>query len=358
MRRLHLWLGLFLAALVVVSGLTGSALVYYVEIDDMLVPELREVPVNARPASWQGVYDALQRDHPERTGAWRIEVRERGGAIPVRYHDPVETRGEVFAPLMLWLDPRDYRTIRSEFWGEYPTTWLYKLHWQLLAGETGAIVMGLAGIAMLALLASGLVAWWPRRGYLRNAIHWKRGAAPIRRLYDIHKLTAIGSVLVLLVVVPTGVMLEFPQHTRPLLTRASPLFQTPAMAIAPNDGPTLSLDEIVARAQARFPDGALAWIETAGDSPSPVRIGFSRPGEPSRRFPRTNVWLDPHTGAILATRDGLREAGGDIVLNWLHPLHAGEVLGPIGRLLVFLSGLAAAILAITGVWRWLVRVRR
>lgn len=355
MRRLHLWLGLFLGAFVLVSGVTGAALVFYVEIDEALVRELRAIPSDARPGSWQGVYEALQRDHPERNGAWRIEVTGDGGPIPVRYHDPVETRGELFAPLMLWLDPRDYRTIRSGFWGEYPTTWLYKLHWQLLAGQTGATMMGLAGIAMLVLLVSGLVAWWPRRGYLRNALRWKPRAVPVRRLYDIHKLTAIASVLILFVVVPTGVMLEFPQHTRPLLERASPLFASPEMSVAPDGRTPLPLDKLVSRAQARFPDGELAWIETPGNATSPVRLTLARPTEPSRRFPRTNVWIDPYSGTILAVRDGTKETGGDVVLNWLHPLHAGEALGLLGRLLVLFSGLATASLVVTGVWRFLLR---
>ena len=358
MRRLHLWLGLFLAGLVLVSGATGAALVYYIEIDNALVSELRAVPSDARPASWQGVYEALKRDHPERDGAWRIEVTQGGGPIPVRYHDPVETRGEAFAPLMLWLDPRDYSTIRSAFWGEYPTTWLYKLHWQLLAGETGATVMGLAGFAMLVLIVSGLVAWWPRRGHVRNAIRWKPRASPVRRLYDIHKLLAICSVVVLFVVVPTGVMLEFPQYTRPMLSRVSPLFAAPPMRVEPRADEALPLDALVARAQSRFPDGALAWIETPGDASSPVRVSFARPGEPSRRFPRTNVWLDPSSGAILAVRDGRSESAGDTVLNWLHALHSGEAMGFVGRLLVFLSGIAISALAVTGLWRWLLRNRR
>mgnify|MGYP002628104695 CR=1 FL=1 len=216
-------------------------------------------------------------------------MTDEGGPIPVRYHDPAETRGELFAPLMLWLDPHHYRTIRSAFWGEYPTTWIYKLHWQLLAGQTGATVMGLAGIAMLVLLASGLVAWWPRRGFVRAALRWKRDAAPVRRLYDVHKVTALVSVIVLFAVIPTGVMLAFPQVTRPALERVSPLFAPPPIKVVPAIGRPLSLDDLVSRAQARFPDGRLAWIETAGSPVDPVRIALARPGEPSRRFPRTTV---------------------------------------------------------------------
>ena len=82
------------------------------------------------------------------------------------------------------------------------------------------------------------------------------------------------------------------------------------------------------------------------------------PGEPSRRFPRSNVWIDPYTGRVLAVRDERRDSGGDTVLAWLHPLHGGEALGLAGRWLVFVSGLLPAVLFGTGVWRWAIRRRR
>ena len=185
MRRVHLWLGLPLGLLFAPAGLTGAALVFYVEIDDTLVPALRAVPSGVRPSSWQAVYDRLRSDHPARTGAWRIEVTPEGGPIPIRYYAPEETRARAFAPLMLWLDPRDLHTVRAGFWGEYPTTWLYALHWQLLSGAAGQIVMGVAGVAMLAMLAAGLAAWWPRRGRWRRALRWKSRAGAVRRLYDL-----------------------------------------------------------------------------------------------------------------------------------------------------------------------------
>ena len=351
-RRVHLWLGLSLGLLFVVSGLTGSILAFYPELDRALVPALRAVPAGSRPPSWQTVLDALHRDHPDRPGAWRIEVTPTGGPVPVRYYRPVETADRAFAPLMLWLDPRDLRTVRAGFWGDYPTSWIYALHWQLLAGRTGEVAMGIAGVALVLLLLTGLVAWWPRPGQWRRALHLKRAAAPVRRLYDLHKLVGLAGVPVLLVVVVTGVLLEFSDQVRPAL---GPLFSMPALATHPRAGPPLPLDRLVARAKRRFPDATLAWIETPAAPDGTVRINLARPAEPSRRFPRTNVWLDPWTGAILAVRDGQGERGGDILLNWLHPLHGGEALGLAGRLMVLLSGLGATALAMTGWWRWAIR---
>lgn len=355
LRRVHLWMGLSLGLLVALAGLTGSALVFYPEIDNALVPALRVVPAHTRPASWQAVYDRLRHDHPTRTGAWRIEATPDGGPIPIRYYAPVETRGRAFAPLMLWLDPRDLGTIRAGFWGEYPTTWIYALHWQLLSGTTGEVVMGIAGLFMLAMLGSGLAAWWPRSGRWRQALHWKSRAAPVRRLYDLHKLAGLAGLPVLIVVAGTGAMLELPDQVRSVIDSVSPLFAMPKLAPVPWRDRSLPLDALVERSQARFPRSELAWIETPASPTAAVRVNLWQPGEPSRRFPRTNVWLDPYTGAVLATRDGRQESGGDVVLNWLHPLHGGEAFGLLGRLLVLLSGLFATALVITGWRRWMVR---
>jgi uncharacterized iron-regulated membrane protein len=355
LRRIHLWLGLSLGLVFALAGLTGSALVFYPEIDNALVPALRAVPAHARPPSWQAVHDRLRHDHPTRTGAWGIEVTPGGGPIPVRYYTPVETKGRAFAPLMLWLDPRDLSAVRAGFWGEYPTTWLDALHWQLLSGKTGEIVMGLSGFGMLAMLVTGLAVWWPRVGQWRRGLHWKPRAATVRRLYDVHKLVGVASFVVLIVVTATGVMLELPDQVRPAIGRLSPLFVAPKPNVQPRSGLSLSLDSLAERGQSLFPHSELAWIETPASSTSAVRINLWQPGEPSRRFPRTNVWLDPFTGTVLAIRDGRRESAGDVALNWLHPLHGGEALGMSGRLLVLLSGVAAVTLAATGWWRWFAR---
>ena len=124
-RRVHLWLGLSIGALFAFAGLTGSILVFYPEIDAALNPALRAVPDDARARSWQAIVDTLHREHPTRTGAWRIEVTGDGGAVPVRYYQPRETAGHDFAPVLAWIDPVRLTTIRTGFWGDTVATWIY-----------------------------------------------------------------------------------------------------------------------------------------------------------------------------------------------------------------------------------------
>lgn len=350
-RRIHLWLGLTIGALFAFAGLTGSALVFYPEIDGVFSPALRAVPAGARPVSWQAVVDTLHREHPSRTGAWRIEVTGDGGAIPVRYYSPRERAGRDFAPLMAWVDPVRLTTIRTGFWGDTVVTWIYDLHYRLLLEKPGGIVMGMAGIVMLVLLLSSVWAWCPRPGGVGRALRFKRAASPIRRLYDWHKLTGLAGLALLLVIVATGVMLDLPEQTRPILARLSPLYVTPTPVTEP-DGAVIPIDGIIARARRRFPDASLSWIETPATVRAAYRINLARPGEPSRRFPRTNVWVDPRSGRILAVRDGLAETRGDGVLNWLHPLHGGEAFGLGGRLMSLVAGLVPTVLFTTGLLRW------
>lgn len=72
-------------------------------------------------------------------------------------------------------------------------TFIYDLHYRLLLGETGGIVLGWTGFALLALLLSGLWAWWPR-GSWAKALRLKRHAHR-SALRDWHKLAGLsGSV--------------------------------------------------------------------------------------------------------------------------------------------------------------------
>ena len=358
MRRLHMWLGLTLGLLFAVAGITGSTLVFYPELDRAIHPALREVDSGTRPLSWEAVYAALRRDHPGRTGAWRIEVTPNGGPIPVRYYKPPETAGRDFAPLLLWVDPASLRTIRSAFWGDTAVTWIYDLHYRLLLEKPGGAAMGVASLAMLALLVSGLWAWWPRPGTWRRAVRVKPEAAPLRRLYDLHKISGLFGLMPLLVITATGAMLDLPDQVRPIIARTSALFKTPALASSPQAGGMLPIDAFVRQAQARFPGAELAWIETPAGPTGTVRVNLAQAGEPSRRFPRTNLWFDPYSGRVLAVRDGLRDSSGDTLLNWMHPIHGGEAFGLFGRVLTLICGLLPTALLITGLLRWSKRSAR
>ncbi|RRN63829.1 PepSY domain-containing protein [Caulobacter sp. 602-1] len=359
-RQVHLWLGLSLGVLFAVVGLTGSILVVYTALDDALHPEI-SLSGAAAPPCWEHVLQTARATYPDKKGPWRFEVTGRGGDIPARYYAPPERAGRAFAPMMVWFSADGARVLRKDYWGEYAVTWIYDLHHRLLVGEVGARILGWSGIAMLVLLLSGLVAWWPRPGTLGKALRIKRNASPIRRLYDAHKLVGLASMGLLVLLTATGVLLAMPKDClmmlRPVLGSASPSPKI-AQSVAFRPEARISVDRAVAIAHGALPCADLVWIETPAVDHGTYRLRMRQNGDPSPRFPHSFVWVSPDSGRVLAITDARQANPHDRVLNWIHPLHDGSAGGLPGRVLALIVGLAPGQLLLVGVVRWRRRQQR
>jgi uncharacterized iron-regulated membrane protein len=356
----HLYVGLVMGGLFALLGLTGSVLVFYLGVDETINPALQvSRPVIETPSP-DAVLARVRALYPEHDGPWRIEMPlAADDALRVRYYNPPETAGRAFAPLMLSLDPDTLRVSIGRLWGDYAVTWLYDLHYTLLLGSAGKTVVGIAGLVLLLSLFSGLYLWWPSRARLGAALRpvLRRGA--VRKTYDLHVLSGVYGLVVLAVLALTGSVLALPDEARSVVERFSPLrpsFRAPAGLLEEGATP-IPLAEAVRIAQARFPGAELRWIETSGSAGKPIALRFHQALEPGRRFPRSQVWVDPASGAILAVRDPLENTGGDTFMDWMHPLHNGEAFGLGGRLLACVGGLLPLLACVTGWLRWRHKVR-
>lgn len=307
----------------------------------------------------ESVLRAIQATHPQRTHAWRLEMpMQPDEPVTARYYKPDEKAHLAFAPLMVSIDPHTLAVRSSRFWGEFAMTWLYDLHYSLLLDRNGRTAMGIIGMVLLASLASGLCLWWPHAGRFKPALAFKVTASRARLTYDLHKLAGLYGFVLLLVIASTGVLLELPGWFNPLIDRASPLFKPPQVESRVAGGVVrIALDDAVRIALARFPGAELRWIETPDGAAGTFRINLRQPDEPSRRFPRTNVWIDQYSGDVLAVRDRRSNSAGDTLIDWLHPLHSGEAFGMGGRILVLISGVLPVLLFATGALRWLQKRR-
>lgn len=355
-RKLHLWLGLGLGGLLVLLGLTGSLLVFYPEIDALLHPEIRVEAAQA--PDWDRALATVRQAYPDKQGPWRFEVPHGPGAIPARYYNPDERKGHAFRPMMVWLSPDGARVLRRDYWGEYAMTFLYDLHFRLLLGVTGGTVLGWLGFVLLALLLSGLWAWWPR-GAWTKALRLKLRAHPQRRLRDWHKLAGLLGLPWLVLLTVTGIMLELPgESDAALRVVGMPVDPAPVVfASMPESGPAMSLDHTMRTALAALPGGRVAWIESAPAGGSVARFRIQVPGDPSVRFPHSYVWVDGATGRVVAVQNVQKAGAGSVINAWIHPLHDGSAGGLFGRLLAALCGLVPVALFVTGLLRWRLRAR-
>lgn len=355
LRQVHLWLGLSLGGLFALLGATGSALVFYIEIDKALHPEVAQATSDPAPAWTSPVWGralatARARWHDPH-GSWSFEVTDQAGALPARYY-PSEHHSHHAEREMVWFSADGSQVLRAEPWGGYLMSWLYELHMHLLAGELGSQIVGWAGCAMLVLLLTGVVVWWPR-GSWRKALAFKPKAVATRRLRDLHKLAGVWSMALLFVLVGTGSLLALPAiKTWVLSVAISTPDKVPDPQSSASSGKQIPISRAIEVAHRSVPGARLAFIDVPGAGSEPFRMRVQMPGDPHRRFPSSFVFVDQYSGAVLAIHDVRRGNAGTITAKWIRVLHDGSVGGLSTRILAVILGLVPLGLFVTGFLHW------
>ncbi len=355
--RVHLYIGLVAGLLLAFAGLTGSLLVFDHAIDEWLNRELLVAP----------------HDPETRVSAQAAVAAAAGtGHAPVLLNFPrkadrafiVEARGANGSPwagqrLQIPVDPRDGTVLGVRPAETHLMAVIYRLHHTLLLARNGEVAMGIAGLFVVISLGSGVYLWWPGRGKLGRALVVKRGAAPVRVIFDLHRTFGIYSMAVLLAVVLTGIYLVFPDYVRPLVAQVSPLSEVPTGVRSAPPGPgaaPIGLDAALAAARRVFPEGEVKFVLLPRDDAGVYRIAVRQPGEVRRSGALSGVAVAPGSGKVLAVIDSRDATAGDVFLNWLFPIHNGEAFGLAGRWIVFVVGLVPSVLYTTGFVLW--RLRR
>lgn len=357
---MHLYIGIAVGGIFSLMGLTGSALVFYPEIDRILNPAL--VINNTTPTEirYQVVFERLRHHFPQRQGAWRIEApRTPDQPIFARYLKPEEKDPGRFVPLVVALDPQTLEIIQSRFWGDDLMTWIYDLHYSLLMGSAGKLLVSALGVVFLLTLFAGVYLWLPRgRDKLSKALP-KMRAGSVKAVYDLHGYSGAYGALLLVVLIITGIGLATPQWVSPLVAQFSRQWSAPPLESGlPEAGAVrIGADRAISVARSKFPTAELRWIQAPVSVSDVYYLRLKQAAEPGSRFPKTYVWVDQFSAEVTAFRDPLEGSAADVFFDWLHPLHNGEAFGWLGRWLVLMTGVIPLLLFITGLLRWRQKIK-
>lgn len=232
---------------------------------------------------------------------------------------------------------------------------IYHLHRYLLAGAVGKILVGIAGLALLAAALSGMVLWWPKPTLSAawKAITVRHGGSWPRFTFRLHRAAGFFASPVLLVLGFSGSYFNLPTWIVPAVNAVAPV--TPASKIV-NLSKDASIHVPPARvlelAQATFPMGRISRISLPDKPHVPYEVRVRQPDELRHGNGATRMSIDSGDGAVLRVFDPERARRGDRFFSWLFPLHTGEAFGVGGR--VFISGFGFLPLAffVTGLVMW------
>ena len=363
---LHRALGLATAAFLFVAGLTGAILPFHQELDAALNPELFSAPSGKpsdKPLAPSALAAAVEQADPEIRAAF-VEVNAQPGRSAIVFVEP--RADQHIAYNQVFADPTTGAVLGHRRYGACcfqraaVMPFLYDLHRRLaMPGHWGDWLMG--GVALLWTLdccVALLLTLPPTRPFLaRWAPAWriKATTSSYRKIFDLHRAGGLWLWLVLLPIALSGVYLNLGAEVfKPLVGLFSPLTPTPYDSPQRlGDGPPLGFDAILAKAA----EHAIArrWpVQVRGiyddreagfyvvDFGTGLESGLGAPW----------IAVDAATGEVLSEQVPGDGSLGDVVVRTQFPIHSGRILGLPGRILISITGVAVALLSVTGVVIW------
>jgi len=356
----HLWIGVGLLIALIPLSVTGSILVWHDQLDRALHAKRYETTGTSVSRGIIDYAQTAQAAFGDRAQLTQIRLPQKPG-------DPVVAVGRIRGEsgpggrprtLNAWIDPPTAKVLDTAEVAKGFTMVMHRVHGSLLIPDIGRKVVGWLGWAMFVSSATGLWLWWPRHAGVLKGLRWHRGAST---LFNLHHMVGFWVCVPLAVLSLTGVYISFPQTSRAFfgLPQPPPRPQGPGRFAPPMPQPNLTLAQAVAVAQAEAPGAAVTEINvpTRGKEPT-WRVGLKAP---DAERPKTIQVVDA-TGLAKAGR-GDRESGPsggapDRVSPLMRRIHDGNEMGLVWQLVIFVGGLAPAVLGITGVVMWLRRQAR
>lgn len=381
---LHRYVGLAIAAFLFVAGLSGSVIVFQQELDAWLNPELFSVARGRSPMPIDRLIQEIERQDP----------RARVGTV----HFPVMPE----EPMVLWVEPRtipgegdallgynqvfvdagtgqvlgrrDFGALRLDRVHLLP--FLYKLHYTLhLPDMWGDWLMG--GVA-IAWFFDAFVGFWLTlpRGLRSKGLHhaaakswWQRwkpawrikwGGSPVRFKLDLHRAIGLWLWGVLVTMAMTGVYLSLGTSVFvPVVRLFGPVTPTPYESLPVrepvDEDVNQGWDRAFAAAWSHLPANDEGWrprwMYRFREQRAFV-VDVVEPGHGRRGLRFDELVIDDRLGTLISRRGYERGTAADRFIAWQYPLHSGQVAGLPGRLLICVTGLATAVLSVTGVAIW------
>ncbi|MDX5481124.1 MAG: PepSY domain-containing protein [Hymenobacteraceae bacterium] len=338
---IHHWCGLIAGVFLLVISLTGSILVFHHDIDHALYAELSTLSKPANAVHIDRSFEQVRQAHPNSeirvpelavspAQALRYEVRE--GKTRKWYFMHPETGAQLGT-----VDRADQQLVHV----------LLELHYQLLSGTVGKILVLLCGLALLTLTVTGFILY--RKSILKVLTFRQKLQLKTRRsLYSsLHRVVGVWGLVFNLFICITGTWISYGIVQHALTDAGAPVSTPPA---------SVSVDAVLAQVKAAHPDFEIHFLRFPKSAEGKLSVLGRMKTDPSYYSVfYSGLQADLQTGE-LGTLNMLREQPfGTRLITLLTPLHFGDFAGYFIKILYCIGGLMPGILSISGFVIWYYR---
>jgi uncharacterized iron-regulated membrane protein len=232
---------------------------------------------------------------------------------------------------------------------------MLNLHYSLLSGRIGEVIMGITGLLGFILATTG-IALWPGWRKLSTGFKIKWKGQLKRRNFDLHKVAGIFSGIFLSLALITGFIYNFPQFTYPLLywMTFSPIPAEEFVSKPIADKAPITLAQALAAIDQVMPEGIFTQIDIPQKPEDVYRVRKKVPGDwyGNPNWGRSFAHVDRYSGEVLSAINITQASLGEKLINGMDIVHFGLFGGLFSRALYFCVGLMPIFLLVTGFIMW------
>lgn len=338
--KLHGFVGILGGLLLVVMGLTGSAIVFHQEIDRALNPYLMQVVPQGERVTLDTCLKSAQAAFPE----GRLESIQMPQTADQTYGLGFRTGVKTWREMFVHPYTGQVLGIRQK--ERTLIGFLYALHHDLFAGKIGLYLVGVSGLILMLQSITGLILW---TGWRKLASGFRiRWNAPARLFsFDLHNVGGFVFNLFLLITGFTGVVIV-----------GAHILLDPHAAIAelpPPFQPAIAVSKLLQTADAALPDGTTTNI--AFPDAKQMVVTKKLPQDHPRFF-FSSVTIDGISGKVVEVNKVVEPPAMWKFLIPIAELHFGSFGGLPTRFFYIFVGLSPLVLFITGTAMWWHRKRK
>ena len=344
---LHTWTGLVLGVVLLVVALSGAVLIFRPQLERRMDPDRFIVPAG----STRLPIDTL--------------VAQAQAAHPVGTLESVRFYGDPTMPLLVLFSNKEYVHMNPYTGAVLGTRqrygegfgWIEGIHKYLtLEPELGENVNGSLAFVFAALMATGVILWWPAT---RRAL--KAGLTLNRKLkgrpwdLNLHKTFGAYAAAILLFSAMTGIPIAFDSTRIVLSYLTGSSAPRPAPTKPAGGGAFVGFDVVEAQIAKLMPNATETYIARPKTG---VVTAYAIAADAPQPNARSYVWTDAATGALVRYAPYASMPRGYRLYYWLLSLHTGVAGGWLMKLLLLFGTLSVPVLAYTGVLSYFRRPSR
>jgi uncharacterized iron-regulated membrane protein len=351
---LHSWLGLLSGVFFLLLGLSGSALVFYKEIDQSVNSDLLHVEPVGKPLPLDQIYRQIGHDHPNLAKiAWLNPDAGRDRAYEFRLYQN-DGKISTYDLGMISLNQYSGKVLREGNLKDLSTGlmhWICQFHWCFQLGLPGLLLATFFGLTMILSTATGIIIY---RKYVFKVLtfkvkmQWKNWRTVSSGL---HRIVGVWALVFNLIIFFTGFWMN-------KFSLDPGYWKKQTVSTPMNTLSAKSMDHLLLMAKEKMPDLIVKKVYLPTQPGKDFQVSGIIKGQPAIFENGNSISFDSTTGEMVSMERLIEKGNWAKVEATFFPLHTGNFDGIAVKLLYVIVGILPGLLSITGALLWWRKARK